>query len=125
METQRSHLDLILILVLLAGAVLLVDDRWLRAAVTIVPALLLMQRASSPTSGEAAGAAGTPTPDRRTDADVRAHVDELLKQIREFYSTCHLMASGQLAPELAKERASITERALNSLLAKVSEGSEA
>lgn len=119
METQKSRLDLFLILLLLALAVVLVDERWLRAGVTILPALLLIQRAGA--GGQAGASAGAVAdhPGPSSHADVEAHVDELKKQIREFYSTCHLMASGQLAPELAKERAAITERQLNALLAKV------
>ena len=67
---------------------------------------------------EEGGVSGSPD-ERRTDEDVRGHVEELLKHFREFYSTCHLMASGAMEPDAAKDRAGGIERNLNKLLAEL------
>lgn len=123
MEAKRSSLDLVLILLLLGLAVALVDDRLIRAGITLVPALLLVQRAGVGGSSSSAAPEAKVASERRVDVDVRSYVDDLLKQIREFYSTCHLMTSGGLAPDAAKERATAIEKNLNLLLAKVTEAS--
>lgn len=115
-----DKLTVVLLLALIAFAVLIVDERWLRAAIALVPALLLAQRALQPPTAlahrPAVGAA-----DRRTDTDVRSHIDDLLKHFREFYTTCHLMATGSLEPAEAKDLAAGIERRLNTLLAEVTE----
>ena len=124
METKRVSLDVILILLLLALAVFLVDERWLRAGVSIVPALLLLQRAktAAPVAGAQAEADNT---ERRADPMIRGYIEELLRQIREFYTTCHLMTGGELGPAAAKDRVTAIERSLNLLLAKVSDAAKA
>ena len=122
MESKGSSLDLFLILGLLTFAVVLIDDRWIRAAVTVVPALLLVQRASVVASWRAGQVGETSSSsERRADGDVRGYVEELLKQIREFYATCHLLAGGKISPEDAKAQAGKVEKSLNLLLAKVTE----
>ena len=127
METNKSSLDLVMILVLLAFAVVLIDDRLIRAGVTFVPALLLVQRAAALAAGgrEPPKSERYQASKRSSNEDVRGYLDELLKDIKEFYTTCHLMAGGQLPPEEAKERASGIEKKLNLLLAKVSEAAKA
>ena len=116
---EGDRLTVILLVGLIAFAVLIVDERWLRAAIAFVPALLLAQRAMRvpgvPVNEEVlAGTEGG-----GSDDDVRGHIEELLKLFREFYTTCHLMASGSLEPEAAREMAGGIERSLNTLLAQV------
>jgi len=115
---KGDKLTVVLLLVLIAFAVIVVDERWLRAAIALVPALLLAQRA---VLAPAAQLPATPESgsDRRRDDEVRHHIDELLKRFREFYATCHLMAGGHLAPEEAKDLAVGIERRLNGLLAEI------
>ena len=114
---EGEKLTVVLLVALIAFAVIIVDERWLRAAVAFVPALLLAQRAmhGSAVSEESRGP-GVPD-ERRTDEDVRGHIEELLKHFREFYTTCHLMATGALEPDAAKDMAGGIERRLNRLLA--------
>lgn len=123
METKRSSLDLFLIFLLLALAVLLVEERWLRAGVTILPTLLLVQRASTFAPPETAAAAVRGA--NNTESDVKGYIDEVQKQIRDLYATCHLMSGGGLEPEAARERTSRIERELDLLLARLSGGSKA
>ena len=118
METG-DKVTVLLLVALVAFAVVIVDERWLRAAIAVVPTMLLAQRAMQalgPTEAPRVGAA-----DRRSDGEVRDHVDELLKHFREFYTTCHLMATGSLEPAEAKDIAAGIERRLNSLLARVTD----
>ena len=53
--------------------------------------------------------------ERRTDLDIRERIQELLKLIREFYTTCHMVAVGQLEPSKAK--AQVVEHRLNQMMA--------
>jgi hypothetical protein len=114
-----------LMLLLLGFAVVIVDERWLRTAIAIVPALMLAQKgllapaapAQSPRSGSGA--------DRRVDAQVRGHVEELLRHFREFYTNVHMMGRGELSPDEAKGWAAQLERELNSLLARISDTAKA
>ena len=122
MEQQNDKTTVLLMLGILAFAVVLVDDRWVRVGLGLLPALLLAQRAlmGSGVGGDShrVGAAN-----RRADEAVRGYIDELLKHFREFYTTCHLMAGGQLEPEEAKSLAGAIERRLNALLAEITEAS--
>lgn len=59
---------------------------------------------------------GPADPDRRSDLVVRAHIRELLALIRDFYSTCHMVAVGQLSPAKAKEKAHDVEVKLNVMM---------
>ena len=104
-------------------AIILVDDRWVRAGLGLLPALLLAQRA---VLGMGIGATGTgrPEAERRTDAGVRARIQELLKLIRDFYTTCHMVAVGQLEPSKAKAKAQVVERRLNQMMADMIEALE-
>ena len=58
---------------------------------------------------------------RRVDHKAREYIETLLKHFRQFYTTCHLMAAGQLEPKEAKSRAAEIERELNTLLAEVTD----
>jgi hypothetical protein len=115
---KSETLSVALMVLLLAFAVVIVDHRWLRVAIAVLPALMLAQRAlaSSSTPDEPAE---EDAPERREDAEVRGYVDELLKHFREFYTTCHLMGVGVLTPQAAEERATTLERELNRLLATI------
>jgi len=109
----------VLLLFVLAFAVVIVDEWWLRALIAVVPALLLAQRA---VGGSAQEEAKVGAADRRADIDTRSSIDELLKHIREFYLTCHLMGSGKMNPEAAAQKVAQLERKLNRLLARVTDG---
>lgn len=105
-------------------AVVLVDDRWVRVGLGLLPALLLAQRALSGAGVGAQGAQGAGD-ERRTDLGVRERIQELLKLIREFYTTCHMVAVGQLEPSKAKAKAQVVERRLNQMMADMLEQIEA
>jgi hypothetical protein len=122
MEKQDTGSVLILGFVL-AFAVIIIDERFLRTAIAFVPALLLMQRAWNASGGESqsslVGAA-----ERRFDGDMRGSVDELLWHIREFYLTCHMWGTGKIDGEEAVEKAAEMEMKLNRLLARVTDGAK-
>ena len=106
---------------MIAFAIVIVDDRWVRVGLGLLPALLLAQRARG-----GAGVGGAKDPrlgavDRRVDHKAREYMETLLKHFRQFYTTCHLMAAGKLEPKEAKSRAAEIERELNTLLAEVTD----
>jgi len=116
---QNDKTTVFFMLTVMAFAIVLVDDRWVRVGLGLLPALLLAERAlMGPGVGEEPriGAA-----DRRDDGAVRGYIDDLLKHFREFYTTCHLMAGGQLEPEEAKDLAAGIEQRLNALLAEITD----
>ena len=108
---------------LLTIIVLLVDERMMRGALAILPAMLLAQRAmamgamSSKDPGDWSG-----LDDRRMDEHVRMHVEKLLAHFREFYAMHHLMSSGRMTSEEALVRAGDIEKDLNRLLDEVTAG---
>jgi len=129
---KSERFSVVLMVALLAFAVVLVDERLLRTAVAVLPALWLAQRAlhASPSNrAEATGQGGSPRKapapvgedDRRTDLETRAYIDRLIKHLREFYATCHLMGSNVLTVEAAEERATRIEGELNRLLAEITQ----
>lgn len=96
MAQQNDKTTVFFMLTVMAFAIVLVDDRWVRVGLGLLPALLLAERAlmgSGVGEEPRIGAA-----DRRDDGAVRGYIDDLLKHFREFYTTCHLMAGGQLEP---------------------------
>lgn len=111
--------SVVLLIFVLSFAVVIVDERWLRVAIAFVPAMLLAQQALKKSGGESPS---EETPDRRSDDLVRSAVDELLRHIREFYLTCHMMGTGKLSPDDAVEKAAQQELELNRLLARVTDG---
>lgn len=108
------------LLAILAFAVVIVEERWLRVAVAFLPTLLLVQLAVEAGRAKSDGPLRT-VADRRVDEEMRAAVDELLRHIREFYLTCHLMGSGRLDSKKAAEATARREKELNRLLAQVTE----
>lgn len=123
---KDERISVLLMVALLAFAVVLVDERLLRTAVAVLPALMLAQKALGigqaktlqpppPTSGE----------ERRRDEEIRGYIEQLLKHFREFYTTCHLMSVKVLTIEAAEERANNLERDLNQLLARITETARA
>jgi hypothetical protein len=106
---------------LLTLVVILVDEPMIRAALAFVPALLLAQRAlAATTTGDGRdGASAQTEEERREDSISRDHLDQFLKQFREFYSTCHLLGAGTIDSEEALQRTARTERDLNTLMADV------
>ena len=120
MEQQNDKTTVFFMVAVMAFAIVLVDDRWVRAGLGLLPALLLAQRALGgvgvgSAEAERVGAAAGPC----DDETVRACIDELLKYFREFYAMCHLMTGGKMEPDEAKELAGGIERRLNELLAKI------
>jgi len=57
--------------------------------------------------------------ERRNNPGLRDQVHELLKLIREFYTTCHMVAVGQLEASKAKAKAQVVERKLNLMMAEM------
>jgi hypothetical protein len=119
MKNENRTGDVLLLLLVLAFAVVVVDERWLRTLVAVVPALILAQKAMGGRGG--GGETKVGVADRRSDLDTRDSIDELLRLIREFYLTCHLMGTGGMNPDVALERVGEQEKELNSLLARVTD----
>jgi hypothetical protein len=121
---QKGEVFSVFVMLFLLGfAVVLVDERWLRTAIAIVPALMLVQRSLASTATDKSGRPYRGE-ERRVDASARAHVEELLGHFREFYTNVHMMGRGELSPEEAKGWAAQLERELNSLLARIVDSSD-
>ena len=118
---RNETLSVFLMVILLAFAVVLVDERLLRTAIAVLPALMLAQKAlgASRTVEPVKEPAVLTGQERRRDEEVRGYIEQLLKYFREFYTTCHLMGASALTVEAAEERTANLERDLNQLLAKV------
>ena len=117
MKQENDKVTVLFMVAVMAFAIILVDDRWVRAGLGLLPALLLAQRALM---GVGVGSAGPPgDEERRADTTSRDHIKELLKLIREFYTTCHLVTVGQLEPGKAKAKAQVVERRLNLMMAEM------
>jgi len=115
--------SIVLLIFVMLFAVVIVDERWLRVAIAFVPTLLLAQQGLKAfADDEDKSASGWA--DRRTDLEMRGSVDELLRHIREFYLTCHMMATGKITPDDAVEKAAQQELQLNRLLARVTDGAK-
>lgn len=121
MQQTNDKPTVLFMLVVMAFAIILVDDRWVRAGLGLLPALLLAQRALMGSGlgqarGEDASDGNSRDSERRADNSIREQIQELLKLIREFYTTCHMVAVGQLEPAKAKAKAQIVERKLNTMM---------
>lgn len=122
-NTVRALVALSLLVVALAAA--FVEQRWLRALLVLVPAVFLAQKALLRATPATVVEPVEPPPeeDRRTDMTIRRHFRQLLELIREFYSTCHMVAVGQLSPSKAKSKAREVEEKLdimmNEMLARI------
>ena len=116
MKRENDKPTVLFMLAVMTFAVVLVDDRWVRAGLSLLPALLLAQRALSGV-GIGVESGRSASDDRRSDRGVREKIQELLKLIREFYTTCHMVAVGQLEPSKAKAKAQVVERRLNLMMA--------
>jgi hypothetical protein len=126
---QSSDKPTVLFLLgVMAFAIILVDDRWMRVGLGLLPALLLAQRALGAAGVRAPGSTRTPAEieaDRRRDPTLRQRVEDLLALIREFYTTCHMVAVGQLEASKAKAKAQEVEAKLNTMMADMIEQVEA
>lgn len=116
---KSETLSVFLMVVLLAFAVVLVDERLLRTGLAVLPALMLAQKALGMGGVPSPAPASSRSDERREDEEVREHIEQLLKHLREFYATCHLMSNKVLTVEAAEERATHLERDLNKLLGQV------
>ena len=112
--------SIVLLIFVLSFAVVLVDERWLRVAIAFVPTLLLAQQGLR-ASREEDEDSESGRANRRMDSEMRSSVDELLRHIREFYLTCHMMGTGKMSPDEAVERSAQQELQLNQLLARVTD----
>lgn len=117
-DTNRVALFVALLVAVLAAA--FVDARWVRAALVIVPlAFVATQLFAAGAATKAPPKAAKDAPDgedRRSDNTIRRHIQQLLDLIREFYSTCHMVAVGQLSPAKAKQKAREVEEKLNVMM---------
>ena len=118
MKRENDKPTVLFMLAVMTFAVVLVPDPWARAGLSLLPALLLAQRALSGV-GIGVDSRDSDSEDRRNDMDVRDRVQELLKLIREFYATCHMVAVGQAEPSKAKAKAQVVERRLNLMMADI------
>ena len=122
-QETNEKLAIFFILVVVTLAIVLVDDRWVRLGFGLPPSLLLARRAllGSGVAPAPAAAAKAPSEDRRSNAGVRKQIHELLALIRDFYTTCHMVAVGQLEPSKAKAKAQVVEGQLNDMMASMLE----
>ena len=123
MDEQPAFGTILFHVGLLTLIVLLVDERLMRGALAILPAMLLAQRAIG-AKREHADGDWTGIHDRRMNEHVRKHVDKLLAHFREFYAMNHLMSTGGMNSEEALVRANEIEKDLNRLLDEVTAGPE-
>ncbi len=93
-------------------------------SMAFVPAMLLAQRALGAEGTPVGGAVGHGQGERRADALSRQHLEDFLSQFREFYTTCHLLGSGEISSDEALKRTTDMERGLNRLLARVTAATE-
>lgn len=118
MNQASDKPTILFMLAVMAFAIILVDDRWVRVGLGLLPALLLAQRAMG--GGGVGASPGPPAgEERRSNPGLRDQVQELLKLIREFYTTCHMVAVGQLEASKAKAKAQVVERRLNLMMAEM------
>lgn len=122
MQPKNVRALVVIALMVVALAAAFVDEAWLRAALVVLPALFIAQRAllGAATDSVAGPAVETGRPpgggDRREDMTVRRHIQQLLELIRDFYATCHMVAVGQLSPAKAKSKAREVEEKLNVMM---------
>ena len=128
MPQSSDKPTVLFLLAVMAFAIILVDDRWMRVGLGLLPALLLAQRALAAPGGGASASvrpAAEIEEDRRRDPTLRQRVEDLLALIREFYTTCHMVAVGQLEASKAKVKAQEVEAKLNTMMAEMIEQVEA
>ena len=113
--SKNDVIEVAILMFVLAFAVVVVEERWLRVAVAFVPALLLVQRAIGGPKKTEEAAPTVGASDRRMDGQTRTAVDRLLWQVREFYLTCHLMGTGKMTTEQAVEKTARLEKELAAL----------
>jgi hypothetical protein len=121
MDEQPALGTILFHVALLAIIVLLVDERLIRGALAIIPAMLIAQRALGATQAKSTGD-WTEVHDRRMDLHVREHVTKLLGRFRDFYAMVHLVSSGGMTSDEAMARAGELEMDLNRLLEDITVG---
>ncbi len=121
MDEQPALGTILFHVALLTIIVLLVDERLIRGALAIIPAMLLAQRAIGATQAKPTDD-WTGVDDRRMDVHVREHVTKLLGRFRDFYAMIHLMSSGGITSDEAMARAGELEKDLNQLLEDITVG---
>ncbi len=123
MDEQHALGTILFHVALLTIIVILVDERLIRAALAVIPAMLLAQRAIGATQAKPTND-WTGVDDRRMDVHVREHVAKLLGRFRDFYAMIHLMSSGGITSDEAMARAGELEKDLNRLLDDITVGPE-
>ncbi len=123
MDEQPALGTILFHVALLTIIVILVDERLIRAALAVIPAMLLAQRAIGATQAKSTDD-WTGVDDRRMDVHVREHVTKLLGRFRDFYAMIHLMSSGGITSDEAMARAGELEKDLNQLLEDITVGPE-
>jgi len=121
MDEQPALGTILFHVALLTIIVILVDERLIRGALAIIPAMLLAQRAIGATQAKSTDD-WTGFDDRRMDVHVREHVTKLLGRFRDFYAMIHLMSSGGITSDEAMARAGELEKDLNQLLEDITVG---
>ncbi len=125
MDEQPALGTILFHVALLTIIVLLVDERLIRGALAVIPAMLLAQRAIGATQAKSTPTGDwTGVHDRRMDVHVREHVTKLLGRFRDFYAMIHLMSSGGITSDEAMARAGELEKDLNQLLDDITVGPE-
>ncbi len=125
MDEQPALGTILFHVALLTIIVLLVDERLMRGALAVIPAMLLAQRAIGATKAKSTSDGDwTGAHDRRMDLHVREHVTKLLGRFRDFYAMIHLMSSGGITSDEAMARAGELEKDLNRLLDDITVGPE-
>lgn len=127
MQPKNERALVVIALMVVALAAAFVDERWLRAALVVLPALFIAQRALLRAATDSVVEAAGPPPgkDRREDVTVRRHIQQLLELIRDFYATCHMVAVGQLSAAKAKSKAREVEEKLSVMMQEMLERADA
>lgn len=120
MQPKNERALVVIALMVVALAAAFVDERWLRAALVVLPALFIAQRALLPAATDVVAATDEGGPpggeDRREDMTVRRHIQQLLELIRDLYVTCNMVAVGQLSAAEAKSKAREVEDKLSVMM---------
>lgn len=118
MQQSKDRVTVLVLLGVIAAALVALGNPTVRLVVGLVPAAILGMRAlrRPEVEGRAEASALPGGSDRRSDLTVREKIHELLVLIRDFYTTCHMVAVGQLEPSKAKAKAQVVERQLDEMM---------
>ena len=83
MNSQKDRFTVFLEVAVIAFAIVLVGDRWVRVGLGLLPALLLAQRALGGAGVGGAKDSRLGAADRRVDHKAREYIETLLKHFRQ------------------------------------------